>query len=78
MKEMDRQQAAALGNEIRDKQKKYVLQSWNAQRNLNPIPIQYCDNIYLYDYEGNRYTDMSSMHVNVNVGYGNKEINQAI
>jgi taurine--2-oxoglutarate transaminase len=78
MKEMDRQQAAALGNEIRDKQKKYVLQSWNAQRNLNPIPIQYCDNIYLYDYEGNRYADMSSMHVNVNVGYGNKEINQAI
>ncbi len=63
---------------IKAKQKKYVLQSWNAQKNLNPIPIEHCDNIYLYDYDGNRYTDMSAMHVNVNVGYGNKEINEAI
>ena len=66
------------GQEIRDKQKKYVLQSWNKQRNLNPIPIEKADNIYLYDYEGNRYTDMSSLHVNMNLGYGNKEINDAI
>ncbi len=67
-----------IGREIQEKQKKYVLQSWNAQKNLQPIPIEHCDNIYLYDYDGNRYTDMSSMHVNMNVGYGNKEINEAI
>lgn len=78
MKETAREQDAAMGIAIRDKQKKYVLQSWNAQKNLNPIPISYCDNIYLYDYEGNRYSDMSSMHVNMNVGYGNREINEAI
>lgn len=63
---------------IQEKQKKYVLQSWNAQKNLMPIPIEYCDNIYLYDYDGNRYADMSSLHVNMNIGYGNKEINDAI
>lgn len=63
---------------IQEKQKKYVLQSWNAQKDLMPIPIEYCDNIYLYDYDGNRYADMSSLHVNMNVGYGNKEINEAI
>lgn len=66
------------GDLIREKQKKYVLQSWSVQKKINPIPIEYCDNIYLYDYDGNRYADMSSMHVNMNVGYGNKEINQAI
>ncbi len=64
--------------EIRDKQKEYVLQSWNKQKDLNPIPIKYAEGIYVYDYDGNRYADMSSMHVNSNVGYGNKEINEAI
>lgn len=66
------------GEEIREKQKKYVLQSWNKQANLNPIPIEKADNIYLYDYDGNRYADMSSLHVNMNLGYANKEINEAI
>lgn len=64
--------------EIKQTQKQYVLQSWNRQRGLDPIPIERCDNIYLYDYDGNRYTDMSSLHVNMNVGYGCKEINDAI
>jgi taurine--2-oxoglutarate transaminase len=67
-----------LGREIAEKQKKYVLQSWNKQKNLHPIPIRYAEGIYVYDYDGNRYSDMSSMHVNSNVGYGNQEINEAI
>ena len=64
--------------EIKETQKAYVLQSWNKQKGLNPIPIEHCDNIYLYDYEGNRYADMSSLHVNMNLGYGNEAINNAI
>ena len=64
--------------EIKQTQKQYVLQSWNKQRGLDPIPIEHCDNIYLYDYEGNRYADMSSLHVNMNLGYGNQDINNAI
>lgn len=64
--------------EIRETQKTYVLQSWNKQKGLNPIPIEHCDNIYLYDYDGNRYADMSSLHVNMNLGYGNEDINNAI
>ncbi len=66
------------GEAIREKQKKYVLQSWNAQKNLNPIPMERAEGIYVYDYEGKRYADMSSMHVNMNVGYGNEAINTAI
>ncbi|SDW11613.1 taurine---2-oxoglutarate transaminase [Lachnospiraceae bacterium KHCPX20] len=67
-----------MGEEIRQKQKRYVLQSWNAQKNLNPIPMERAEGIYVYDYEGKRYADMSSMHVNMNVGYGNEEIHTAI
>ena len=68
----------SIGQEIQDKQKKYVLQSWNAQKDLRPIPIEKAEGIYLYDYDGNRYTDMSSLHVNANLGHGNREINEAI
>lgn len=64
--------------EIKQTQKQYVLQSWSVQSKLDPIPIEHCDNIYLYDYDGNRYADMSSLHVNMNLGYGNEEINNAI
>ncbi len=64
--------------EIKDTQKQYVLQSWSVQSKVDPIPIERGDNIYLYDYDGNRYADMSSLHVNMNLGYGNQEINNAI
>lgn len=64
--------------EIKQTQKQYVLQSWSVQSKLDPIPIERCDNIYLYDYDGNRYADMSSLHVNMNLGYGSREINDAI
>lgn len=43
-----------------------------------PSPLSEANNIYLYDYDGNRYADMSSLHVNMNLGYGNQEINNAI
>lgn len=66
------------GNEIRETQKKYVLQSWSKQGNLNPIPVQKAEGIYYYDFDGNRYTDMASQLVNLNLGYGNKDIADAI
>ncbi len=59
-------------------QKKYVLQSWAKQADINPIPIERAEGIYFYDYDGNRYSDMSSQQVNVNLGYGNKEIDDAM
>ena len=66
------------GNEIKETQKKYVLQSWSKQGKLNPIPIEKAEGIYYYDYDGNRYTDMASQLVNLNLGYGNKDIADAI
>lgn len=77
-KQTHKEEKSMKGQEIRDEQKQYVLQSWNKQKGLEPIPIEKADNIYLYDYDGNRYADMSSLHVNMNLGYANKEINEAI
>jgi len=66
------------GKEITEKQKKYNLQSWSKQANIQPLAIEKADGIYLWDYDGNRYTDMSSELVNLNVGFGNKAIGDAI
>lgn len=66
------------GQEITSTLKKYNLQSWSKQRNINPISIEKAEGIYFWDYDGNRYTDMSSQLVNVNLGFGNKEIADAI
>lgn len=56
----------------------YNLQSWSKQKGLNPLPIEKADGIYMWDFDGNRYTDMSSQLVNLNVGHGNRAIIDAI
>lgn len=64
--------------EIKESSKKYVLQSWSKQGTLDPIPVEKAEGIYFYDYDGNRYTDMSSQLVNLNLGFGNEDIADAI
>lgn len=66
------------GKEVVEKHLTYNMQSWSKQKGLNPVAIEKADGIYMWDYDGNRYTDMSSQLVNMNVGFGNKEINNAI
>ena len=66
------------GEEIKKNQTSYVLQSWSKQAGLNPIPVEKAEGIYLWDTEGVRYSDMSAQLVNLNVGFGNKEIGDAI
>ncbi|HBV50929.1 MAG TPA: aspartate aminotransferase family protein [Clostridiales bacterium] len=64
--------------QIKDQHCRYNLQSWSKQKGLNPIPIEKAEGIYLWDFDGNRYTDMSSQLVNLNVGHGNRQIIDAI
>ena len=64
--------------EIKSTLKKYSLQSWSKQRNVNPIPVEKGEGIYFWDYDGNRYSDMSSQLVNMNLGFSNKAIGDAI
>ena len=64
--------------EIKKNQKDYVLQSWSKQKGLNPIAVERGEGIYFYDYDGVRYSDMSSQLVNMNLGFGNAAIAEAI
>lgn len=64
--------------EVVRKHKTYNLQSWSVQGGLNPKAIKAAEGIYLYDYDGTRYSDMSAQLVNMNLGHGNKEIVEAI
>ena len=64
--------------EIKEISSKYNLQSWSKQKGLNPIPVEKGEGIYFWDYDGNRYSDMSSQLVNLNVGHGNRAIIDAI
>ncbi len=66
------------GEAIRETLKKYNLQSWSVQSKINPIPVERGEGIYFWDTEGKRYTDMSSQLVNMNLGFGNKAIGEAI
>lgn len=68
----------SISEEIKKKSLRYNIQSWSKQGNLDPIVVEKSDNIYYWDYDGNRYTDMSSQLVNMNLGHGNKEIAEAI
>jgi len=63
---------------IKEYHKKYNLQSWSKQKGINPIPIEKAEGIYMWDFEGNRYSDMSSQLVNLNVGHGCRPIIDAI
>ena len=42
------------------------------------IPVERADGIYFWDYNGKKYYDMSSQLANVNLGYGNKDIIEAV
>lgn len=66
------------GEQVKTYHKRYNLQSWSKQGSINPIPVEKAEGIYIWDYEGNRYTDMSSQLVNLNVGHGNRRIIDAI
>lgn len=66
------------GEEIKSTLMEYNLQSWSKQKNINPIPVEKAEGIYFWDYEGTRYSDMSSQLVNMNLGFGNPAISQAI
>ena len=64
--------------EIKQNALTYSLQSWSKQKGLNPIPVEKGEGLYFWDYEGKRYSDMSSQLVNLNLGHGNRAIIDAI
>lgn len=56
----------------------YNLHSWSPQKGLDPMVITKGEGIYFWNAEGKRFYDMSSQLVNMNIGYGNRKVIEAI
>jgi taurine---2-oxoglutarate transaminase len=72
------QEVIDYGKKIKADDLNYNLHSWNAQAALSPIVVTKVEGIYFWDAEGNRYFDMSSQLVNLNIGHGNRKVIDAI
>lgn len=64
--------------EIKKLDREYVLHSWSVQGTLDPTVVTKAEGIYFYDADGKKYYDMSSQLVNLNIGYGNQKVADAI
>ena len=60
--------------EVKETSLKYNLHSWSVQGKLNPAVVEKAEGIYYYTADGKKMADMSSQLVNLNVGYGNKDM----
>lgn len=63
--------------EVADLQQKYVMQSWSKAGNP-AMPVEKAEGIYFWDYEGNKYADMSSLLVCSNLGHQHPKVVEAI
>jgi taurine--2-oxoglutarate transaminase len=66
------------GDSLTTKHARYVLTPWMAQANLAPPVIVRGEAIYLYDDEGNRYADLTSGLIAVNLGHGHPAVRAAM
>jgi taurine--2-oxoglutarate transaminase len=64
----------AAGDALKTKHARYVLTPWMAQGNLQPPVIVRGEGIYLYDEDGNRYADLTSGLIAVNLGHGHPAV----
>lgn len=65
------------GKDVAQMHKDYILQSWSVA-GKDALAIERADGIYLYDYKGKKYADMSSLLVCSNLGHNNRTIVEAI
>ncbi|MEJ7694718.1 aminotransferase class III-fold pyridoxal phosphate-dependent enzyme [Daejeonella sp.] len=56
----------------------YTMFSWSKQKGIDPIAVKYGKGVYLYDHDDKRYIDFSSGLMNVNIGYGDQRITDAV
>ncbi|MCH9731836.1 MAG: aspartate aminotransferase family protein [Actinomycetia bacterium] len=56
----------------------HVFHSWSAQADISPMPIVASEGCHVWDGEGNRLLDFSSMMVNTNIGHQHPKVVAAI
>jgi taurine--2-oxoglutarate transaminase len=66
------------GDALTSKHARYVLTPWMAQGALKPPVIVRGEGIYLYDADGNRYADLTSGLIAVNLGHGHPAVRAAM
>ena len=68
----------AQRDHIKDLSRKHVFTSWSAQGALDQLPLAGGEGAHFWDHEGNRYLDLTSQLVNVNIGYQHPKLVAAI
>src|SRR5699024_4709404 len=63
---------------IKELSRRHVFTSWSAQDSLDQLPLAGGQGAHFWDYEGNRYLDLTSQLVNVNIGYQHPTLVAAI
>ncbi|MFF2082199.1 aspartate aminotransferase family protein [Nocardia sp. NPDC058176] len=58
--------------------RRHVFHSWSAQAHLTPTVLTAAEGCYVWDGEGNRLLDFSSMMVNTNIGHQHPKVVAAI
>ncbi|MBU2649205.1 aminotransferase class III-fold pyridoxal phosphate-dependent enzyme [bacterium] len=56
----------------------YTLFSWGPQKGISPVNAQRAEGVYVYDRDGKRIIDFSSQLMNVNIGHGNRKVQEAV
>ena len=64
--------------EIVELSKRYTLYDWAVQSAISPIPVARAEGVYFYDPDGRRYLDFNSQLMSVNIGHGDRRVNEAI
>ena len=68
----------AAGARVLEEDLAYVFHSWAAQAGRTPLCIAGGEGSYVWDYDGNRYLDLSSQLVNTNIGHRHPAVVAAI
>ena len=68
----------ADNEQVRKGDRAHVFHSWSAQGRISPMPVAGADGAWIWDHEGNRYLDLASQLVNVNIGHQHPELLAAI
>lgn len=65
-------------DDILSKSLKHNLWTWTAQRKAEVLPVERAEGVYFWDTNGKRYLDFNSMVMCVNIGHGNKHVQDAM
>ena len=64
--------------DVNKKSLDYSLFTWVAQETANPIAVKDAEGCYFWDYDGNKFFDLSSQLICSNIGHKNKKVLNAI